>query len=342
MRSSDKPGGKAKKTPVADKKPPVAKLKAQGGSKAPAKAKSPKVPAAQSTDDDWGQDVEEAIEGLSIQQTRFVMEYAKGRKGVQAYYAAYGTHVTPASAASGAYDLLRKPEIRKAVRIISNSIIREYRTDPEFILQELGKMAYANVDDVLQIQDDGSVITDLSMADRDFLGAVEHIETEEFFESETDADGEPKSRKGQKVKIKMVSRRAVLNDLAKIQKMFETNFSPRAETAKIMQDLEEGTIDFLAAAYRFTALGLPLPEVIKIQLSKGEGDGESDDTRTPKSDAELDKAYHEAMAAADKQRETFLPERQAEVVQLKEDLKAQESFGPGGVPKEGAMEFESF
>jgi hypothetical protein len=298
----------ANKVPVTDKDPAAS-----------AKGKTVALP-----DTAWAKEAKEVIEGLNEQQTAFVLEYVKDLSRVRAYRAAYGEHLAYYVAASSAYRLLKVVEVRKAVRIISDTITREYCCDPAFIMRELAKLAHANIDDFIQIGDDGSVVMDFSLADRDKLGAIEEITTEEIFEPSNVEGGEPV--RGRKVKIKLVSKRAVLMDLAKVQKMFSDNFSPRAETAKIMQDLEEGTIDTLGAAYRFTALGLPLPEIIKIQLTKGNGEGDGDDDRAPKSDEELNRAYNEAMANAEKQRTIFLPDRQQQVLALKEELKAHESF----------------
>ena len=91
------------------------------------------------------------------------------------------------------------------------------------------------------------------------------------------------------------------------------------------------------AAYKITMLGFPLPEVIKIQLAKATQEDEEDTTpSTPPAD--LDKAYHEAIAHMESQLETFLPERQADVLNIKDDLKAQESFAPGQEAAEAPQE----
>lgn len=101
----------------------------------------------------------------------------------------------------------------------------------------------------------------------------------------------------------------------------------------ILAQVVADTLTVVEAAYQITMLGYPLPEVIKIQLQKGAGEGEGgEEDRAPKSDAELDAMFYAALASVEQQRETFLPERQQEVLALKEELKAQESFGPGGEP----------
>ena len=260
MAKGEKPGKEAKSKAAAAKKKPAAKSKAQGGSKTPATAKEPVKGAAQNLDDDWGQEFEDTLDGLNIQQTKFVMEYVKTRNAVQSYLEAYGRHLTYSAAGSSAHDLLKTPKVRKAIRIVANSIITKYKADPEFIIQELAKMAHVHIGHFLQIEDDGTATTDLSMADDDKLRAVEEYEVKEFLEDEDDAsgevgeDGKNKRRKGRKVKLKLVSRRAVLMDLAKLQKMFSDNFSPRAETAQIIQELEDGKLTLLEAGYRFTRL----------------------------------------------------------------------------------------
>ncbi|MBU5635899.1 terminase small subunit [Geomonas sp. Red69] len=301
------------------------------GQISPKKAKKLAQPNAESLDNDWRRELEEALDGLNSQQTRFVMEYVKQCKAAPAYRAAYGDHLSEGTCAVNGHKLLRITKVRRAIRMVSNSVFREFKTDPDFILQELAKMAYhANMDNFMEIQDDGNAVVDLSLVDRHMATAIKKLHTEEILlplgcYGATEDDGK-EPRRVRKTIIELVDRRAVLMDLAKLHKMFSDNFSPRAETAKIMQELRAGEIDTMEAAYRFTELGLPLPEVIKIQLTKGIGEGDGEEERGQLTDEELDQRFREAMASIQAQQTTFLPERHKQVLALKEDLKAQDSF----------------
>ena len=96
------------------------------------------------------------------------------------------------------------------------------------------------------------------------------------------------------------------------------------KTIKILEKIRSGEMTTREAGYEFAILGLPLPEVIKIELAKEEPkDDNPGEALTPE---ELDKRYHEALAKVDVEKKTFVPERQAEVAKLKDDMKAVESF----------------
>jgi hypothetical protein len=76
-------------------------------------------------------------------------------------------------------------------------------------------------------------------------------------------------------------------------------------------------------------LGLPLPEVLKIELSKQEPTSPDDGTYSSTPVEELERRAAEAIAAAEGQPHTFVPERQKEVEDLKEELKGTDSFAMG-------------
>ena len=89
------------------------------------------------------------------------------------------------------------------------------------------------------------------------------------------------------------------------------------------------------AAYQITMLGLPLPEVLKIELSKIQPEPPPPDLPPSVSDEELETQYQKKMTEIKKQEENWVPERQEDVSQLKEELKDVESFGPDAENKVG-------
>jgi hypothetical protein len=87
------------------------------------------------------------------------------------------------------------------------------------------------------------------------------------------------------------------------------------------------------AAYQITMLGLPLPEVLKIELSKIQPEPPPPDLPESIKDEELERLYREQMSKIKEQEENWVPERQAEVKELKDELKGVESFGPDAEQK---------
>lgn len=277
-------------------------------------------------DEEWAEEVRPCLDGLNEQQTAFVLEYVKDWNRVRAYRAAYGEHLTYFVAAQSAHRLLKDVEkIRSAIRIVGSTVKREHQCDPAFIVSRLSSLASITMKDFMRINDDGTVVTDFSLADDEKLAAIQELHTEEFFEPAIE-DGQLVQRRGQRVKVKLIDQRGVLNDLAKYHKMYDTNFSPRAETATILDDWEADKLTTKEAAVRFAKLGLPLPEVLRIELSKQEP--EQPQVADPITPEEMDRKYQEAMEERNRQKETFLPERRQEVIELKEEVKSASSFDP--------------
>lgn len=99
----------------------------------------------------------------------------------------------------------------------------------------------------------------------------------------------------------------------------------------ILQRAKDGTISPLDAGYECNMAGIPLPEVLRLQLSKNEplAPPEDENYKAP-SIEEIERKAQEAMASQLQERTVFLPQRIEEVAQLKKELKDLESFGPNG------------
>ena len=99
------------------------------------------------------------------------------------------------------------------------------------------------------------------------------------------------------------------------------------DAVKLLSELIEGTQDVKTIALEFAKAGIPLPEPIKILLSKEPPEeDDTDDTAGILSEEELEERGRKAKEEHERQIGTFVPERQAEVQQMKEDLKDQDSF----------------
>jgi hypothetical protein len=95
------------------------------------------------------------------------------------------------------------------------------------------------------------------------------------------------------------------------------------------------------AAYQITMLGLPLPEVLKIELSKIQPEPPPPDLPPSVSDEELETQYQKKMTEIKKQEETWVPERNGDIRKLKEELKDVESFGPDAENKQNRKEIKA-
>jgi hypothetical protein len=101
-----------------------------------------------------------------------------------------------------------------------------------------------------------------------------------------------------------------------------------AKVIEILSKVLSDEISTREAAYQITMLGLPLPEVLKIELSKIQPEPPPPDLPPAVSDEELENQYQKKMTEIKEQEENWVPERQEEVRVLKDELKDVESFGP--------------
>ena len=123
-----------------------------------------------------------------------------------------------------------------------------------------------------------------------------------------------------------------LKTLGKVRGWVERETS-NSKVIEILSRALKGDMSTREAAYQITMLGLPLPEVLKIELSKIQPDPPPPDLPPSVSDEELETQYQKKMTEIKKQEEKWLPERNLEVKQLKDELKDLESFGPDAAQK---------
>lgn len=96
----------------------------------------------------------------------------------------------------------------------------------------------------------------------------------------------------------------------------------------IVDDLIEKRVDVSTAALKLTQAGIPLPDSIRIMLSRQPVEEKEPDYPEGPSDDELEAIGRSAESKAEAQKEGFLPLRQKEVQELKEQMKHADSFSP--------------
>ena len=266
---------------------------------------------------------EESLENIDLNPRHelFVVEFvSNGFNGTKAYQKVF--ECSEDVARKNASRLLTNADIKKAIRTALDKLIVKLEITSERVLQEIAKMAFANMGEYITILEDGSAYVDLSKVGMTETAAIQEVVSDEYAEGR----GED-ARVVKRVKLKLADKTRNLELLGKYLKLFsESTPASSTQTATILQEVFDGTMSVREAAYKFNILGLPLPEVLKIELSKQEP--EEPDTPPGTSDEDLLRRAQEALDAANGQREHFLPQRQAEVRELKEQMKKIDSFGP--------------
>lgn len=105
--------------------------------------------------------------------------------------------------------------------------------------------------------------------------------------------------------------------------------SVNQKAVTILEDVLAGTITAREAGYKFALLGLPLPEVLRIELSKHETEEPDDGWDQTDVIGQIERRAQEAMESINRERETFVPERRSEVEEIKRELAHVDSFAPG-------------
>ena len=108
---------------------------------------------------------------LTALQQRFVQEYRlDGRASAAARRAGYA----PASARWSGYKLLRDPRVR-ALLAVADPARTEYGYDEYEAIDELGRLAFANVLDFAVVRPDGSLEVDLARLERGRASAIREV-----------------------------------------------------------------------------------------------------------------------------------------------------------------------
>jgi len=269
--------------------------------------------------------------GLMPKQQLFVREYLVDMNATQAYLRA-GYKVSEAVAAVNASQSLRNPKISAAINEVLGRRLEKLDISADAILQELAKMAFGNMLDYIKIQADGTAYVDLSKLTREQAAAIQELS----FEEVTEGFGED-ARPVRKVKFKLADKKGSLELLGKNKKLFHDTLPViTPEVKAIMDEVVAGTMSVKDAAYKINMAGKPLPEAVKIELLKAQPEAPPPDLPPAMSDEELEAGYQRKMAEIDEEEKKWLPERQADVQTLKDELKDIESFKPDAEPKKGA------
>lgn len=96
--------------------------------------------------------------------------------------------------------------------------------------------------------------------------------------------------------------------------------------AELLSQVLRGDLTAREAAFKINGAGVPLPEVLRIELSKALAEEENDFEPVPVE--ELEARAEQAMSHYYNEVGTFVPQRRGEVAALKAELKHTDSFAP--------------
>lgn len=269
----------------------VTKKKAPIKAKKPAKKVAPKKPA------------KKGLKDVSAKEERFCVEYVcdAAMNATQAYLKAF-PHVKYGTARVSSCKLLAKANIKARISELKRIRAKRLGITVDRVLSEFAKQAFY---DPREFFNDDMSLKKISELHPDLAAVIQGIETS------SSGDILPTTT----TKIKLPDKRPSLEALSKYLKMAGDSIPAKGVSPFVKQVLD-GKLSARDACYHITMLGLPLPEVLKIQMRAEEaGEGEESESITPE---ELERKYQEAIAAADQQRLEFLPERTAQVAELKE------------------------
>jgi phage terminase small subunit len=173
---------------------------------------------------------------LTAKQRLFCLEYLKDLNGTQA---AIRAGYSERAAAPQGVRLLRNAKVKEVIEKGMKARAKRVEITADAVLQELGKLAFANMADFIHVQDDGSAYVDLCDLTRDQLAALHEITVDEY----TEGRGED-ARPVKRVRVKLADKRGSLELLGKHLKLF----TDRVEVDDL-RNLSDEAIDAKLAEY---------------------------------------------------------------------------------------------
>lgn len=266
------------------------------------------------TENDWSAD--DPDKPLTFQQWRFVMEYMLDFNARAAMSRAGYTD------ASHTTRLTQAPNIRKH---LANVLAERYRANvlvANKLLARIVDIVDANLGDFLDWK--GTTIklkpaSEIPPEKRALLAELSQGESGGF-------------------KIKLHDKLAAIEKGMRHLGLYDKNRQGTARPAELTREkiraVRAGKLDVDEAMMDLDMEGIPIPESLRILAArqKQEDDGPKDDgSYSPTSEEEMAERAARRRAQIEGQRKVFVPERQAEVQALKEEL-GQGSFAAEGKP----------
>lgn len=165
------------------------------------------------------------------EQVTFAAEYLRTGNAARAYRLAYNEQSNQASFRGRT--LLAKPWMRDYIEECRALMRERLRVTEDTIIEEIAKLAFANITDFIVIQQDGTAQTDLSGLTREQLAALSEVTIDTYM----DGKGED-ARPVKSVKFKLAPKLAALELLGKRHKLW-TDVVENSTVADIADELRQ-------------------------------------------------------------------------------------------------------
>ena len=249
---------------------------------------------------------------LTAKEEIFTREYILLRDAKQA---AIKAGYSPRSAAVTGHRLVhKKPNVKAAIGRLLSEIISGLDFDAHDVLQRLGHIALTNHSGLIQVVDGDVKITPTdeltTMELALYAGAVQKI-----------------NEKGRKtIEIKTQDQMAALRLLCQyfgvLDRARQSPYSPRDEQVEAIRAVRSGFKTVDEVCLDLEEIGVPIPYVLDKMLSRQqfEEEDEGDGPSVMPTAEEMAERRKQKLAEIAKQKTNFVPARQAEVRELKEQL----------------------
>lgn len=145
-------------------------------------------------------------------QNRFAEEYIIDLNATQA---AIRAGYSPNTANEQGARLLTKVSVQTEIQSAIEARSRRTEITADKVLAELAKIAFANMQDYMTVNSDGSAYMDLSSLTREQAAAIQELNCETYTEQDGDTE-----RPVKKARIKLTDKRGALVDVGKHLGMF--------------------------------------------------------------------------------------------------------------------------
>jgi phage terminase small subunit len=169
---------------------------------------------------------------LTPKQKLFVAEYLKDLNATQA---AIRAGYSPKTAEQQGHQLLKKPSVSQAVGAKAEKRLEKLDISAERILEELAKLAFANMADYITITKEGEAFVDLSKLTREQAAAIQEISVDES----AGGAGDGRRERVQRTRFKLAPKIAALELLGKHKELFTEKIKVTADD-ELLQRLTAG------------------------------------------------------------------------------------------------------
>jgi phage terminase small subunit len=258
---------------------------------------------------------------LTLMQKKFVAEYVKTGKPQQSAIAA---GYSPKTANQQAYNMIYEvPNTCKAIKTRLNRFFKRLDIDAFDVIQKVAHIAMTDAQEVIPIENGRVRIKNTDELSKPaqalYAGAEERIN----------------ERGDVTVKVKLNDQAAALQTLIKYfgiikkgeQETQNTLFQQQIDAIQAVQD---GSMTVMDACLELEKTGFAIPDTLRILLNKyvpeeKEDEGDSLQLPTPE---EMDQRMADRLAEIDEQKKVFVPKRQEDVRQIKDELSDKDQWKP--------------